>query len=140
MSILYYYYYLFYTKILPDDQPHSTVVFCLSLMESFIINGFLNIASILLFCYNISKWPMIGILVVIVIINYLYYYRSKKMERIVVEKPKLFNSNTASVVLSVVFFLFSLLMIITAPFYSNYLLEIFCNQSLFAKVLAIAKI
>ncbi len=127
MSILYYYYYLFYTKILPDDQPHSTVVFCLSLMESFIINGFLNIVSILLFCYNISKWPMIGILIAIVIVNYFYYYKSRKMERIIVEKPKLFNSNTASVVLSVVFFLFSLLMIVTAPFYSKYLLERFCS-------------
>ncbi len=127
MSILYYYYYLFYTKILPDDQPHSTVVFCLSLMESFVINGFLNIVSILLFCYSISKWAMIGILIAIIIVNYLYYYKSRKMERIIVEKPKLFNSNNASVVLSVVFFLFSLLMIVTAPFYSKYLLERFCS-------------
>jgi len=127
MSILYYYYYLFYTKILPDDQPHSTVIFCLSLMESFIINGFLNIVSILLFCYNISKWPMVGVLIAIVIINYKIYYKSRRMDCIIVEKPKLFNSNTASVVLSVVFFLFSLLMIVTAPFYSKYLLERFCS-------------
>jgi len=68
MKILYYYYYLFYTKILPDDQPHLTVIFCLSLMESFILNGLLNIVSILLFCYNIAKWPMIGVLIAIIII------------------------------------------------------------------------
>lgn len=127
MSILYYYYYLFYTKVLPDDQPHSTVVFCISLMESFIINGLLNIASILLFCYNISKWPMIGVLIAIIFSNYQIYYRSKRMERIIDEKPKLFNSNIASVVFSLFFFLFSLLMIVTAPFYSRYLLERFCN-------------
>lgn len=127
MSILYYYYYLFYTKVLPDDQPHSTVVFCLSLMESFIINGLLNIVSILLFCYNISKWPMIGVLIAIIIINYQIYYKSKRMERIIDEKPKLFNSNIFSVVFSLFFFLFSLLMIVTAPFYSKYLLERFCN-------------
>lgn len=59
MKILYYYYYLFYTKILPDDQPHSTVIFCLSAMESFIVNGLLNIISITIFCYNIPKWPML---------------------------------------------------------------------------------
>ena len=127
MSILYYYYYLFYTKVLPDDQPHSTVVFCISLMESFIINGLLNIASILLSRYNISKWPMIGVLIAIIISNYQIYYRSKRMERIIDEKPKLFNSNIASVVFSLFFFLFSLLMIVTAPFYSRYLLERFCN-------------
>lgn len=127
MSILYYYYYLFYTKILPDDQPHSTVVFCLSLMQSFIINGFLNIVSILLFCYNISKWPMVGVLIAIVIMNYRIYYSSGKMDRIIVEEPKLFNSNVASVILSVVFFLFSLVMIVTAPFYSKYLIERFCS-------------
>ncbi|SFA59647.1 hypothetical protein SAMN04488511_12313 [Pedobacter suwonensis] len=127
MKILYYYYYLFYTKILPDDQPHSTVVFCLSLMESFIINGLLNIVSILLFCYNISKWPMIGILIAIIIANYQIYYKSKRMELIIDEKPKLFNSNVASVVFSLFFFLLSLLMIVTAPFYSKYLLERFCN-------------
>jgi uncharacterized membrane protein len=127
MKILYYYYYLFYTKILPDDQPHSTVVFCLSLMESFIINGLLNIVSILLFCYNISKWSMIGILIAIIIANCQIYYKSKRMERIIDEKLKLFNSKIASVVFSLFFFLFSLLMIVTAPFYSKYLLERFCN-------------
>lgn len=127
MSILYYYYYLFYTKILPDDQPHFTVVFCLSLMESFIVNGFLNIVAILLFCYNIPKLPMIGVLIAIIVVNYLIYYKSRKMERIIVEKPKLLNSNSTSVILSVFFFLFSLLTIVTAPFYSKYLLERFCN-------------
>jgi hypothetical protein len=127
MNIIYYYYYLFYTKVLPDDQPHSTVIFCLSLMESFIINGLLNIASILLFCYNISKWPMIGILIAIIIVNYKIYYKSKRMNRILFEKPKLFNSNIASVILSLSFFIFSLIMIVTAPFYAKYLLERFCN-------------
>lgn len=127
MKILYYYYYLFYTKTLPDDQPHSTVIFCLSLMESFIINGLLNIVLILLFCYNISKWPMIGVLIAIIIANYRIYYQSKRMERIIDEKPKLFNSNIASFVFSLFFFIFSLLMIVTAPFYSKYLLERFCN-------------
>lgn len=104
MSILYYYYYLFYTKVLPEDQPHFTVIFCLSLMESFIINGLLNIVSILLFCYYIAKWPMIGVLIAILIANYKIYYLSKRMEHIIVEKPKLFNNNIASVVLSLVFF------------------------------------
>lgn len=127
MNILYYYYYLFYTKVLREDQPHSTVIFCLSLMESFIINGILNIASIVLFCYNISKWPMIVVLIIIIAINYKIYYKSKRKERIIIEKPKFFNNDVASITVSIVFFLFSLLMIVTAPFYSKYLLERFCN-------------
>lgn len=98
MIILYYYYYLFYTKILSDNQPHSTVVFCLSLMEGFIINGFLKSFSILIFCYNISKWPMIGVSVAIIITNYLYYYKSGRMLVIVERKPKLFGSNTSLLV------------------------------------------
>jgi len=63
----------------------------------------------------------------IMLLNFQIYYRSKKMEKIIAEKPKLFNSNAASVVFSVTFFLFSLLMIVTAPFYSKYLLERFCS-------------
>ncbi|SDF98759.1 hypothetical protein SAMN05421827_102327 [Pedobacter terrae] len=127
MKNLYYYYYLFYTKILPDDQPHSTVIFCLSIMESFIVNGLLNIISITIFCYNIPKWPMLVVTGAIMLLNFQIYYRSKKMEKIIAEKPKLFNSNAASVVFSVTFFLFSLSMIVTAPFYSKYLLERFCS-------------
>lgn len=127
MNIIYYYCYLFYTKVIPDNQPHSTVIFSLSLMESFIINGLISSISIVFFCYDISKWMMIGVLIALLLMNYQFYYKSQKMYDIVSAKPKFFNNNLVSVIICIAFFIFSLSTIIMAPFYVKYLLENYCG-------------
>lgn len=53
MNVLYYYYYLFYTKVLPDDEPHATVIFTLSFSESLLLNGLLDIFSAI---FIVKKW------------------------------------------------------------------------------------
>lgn len=55
-----YYYYLFYTKVLPDNQPHSTVIFTLSFTFSLIINGIVNVVFAYLFGISLRKWEMMG--------------------------------------------------------------------------------
>lgn len=109
MNVFYYYYYLFYTKVLPDNQPHSTVIFTLSFTLSLIVNCIVNVALAYVLNVSLRKWEMIGIFAFITLLMYLAYYRNGKGKRIVKEKPKLFKSNGVSIVLTALLFLIGIL-------------------------------
>ena len=109
MKVFYYYYYLFYTKILPDNQPHATVVFTLGFTFSLILNGIINIVLAYVFAVSLGKWEMIGIFALIIVFLYFAYYKNGKGKRIVVEKPKVFNSNLASILSTAMLFILGIL-------------------------------
>lgn len=110
MNVLYYYYYLFYTKIISDNQPHATVIFSLSFILSLIINGLINIGLAYTFGIALNRWEMIGVLILLIILMYLKFYKTGRGKKIVeTEKPKLLRSNNLSVALSVVLFLIGML-------------------------------
>lgn len=106
MDVLYYYYYLFYTRVLPDDEPHATVIFTLSFSEALLVNYTVDFIVVHLLCkYLLSKWSMIVIFLLIMGINYLIYHRTGKNKEVVERKPKFFGSNKASIVVTIFFFL-----------------------------------
>jgi uncharacterized membrane protein len=105
INVFYYYYYLFYTRVLPDNQPHSTVIFTLSFSLSLLINGLLSLIASYVANYNLSNYIMVGIFVIIMILNYLVYYRTEKGKRLVIEKPKFFNNHKLSILFTLMFFL-----------------------------------
>jgi hypothetical protein len=106
MNVFYYYYYLFYTRVLPDDEPHATVIFTLSFSESLLVNYFIDFACAHLFCkFLLGKWPMIAIFLLIVAVNYLIYFKTGRNKKVIENKPKFFNSNRASIILTGIFFL-----------------------------------
>lgn len=52
IDVFYYYFYLFYTRIISDYQPHSRTVWALGVAFSFIINGLIEIPLAYFFsCY-----------------------------------------------------------------------------------------
>jgi hypothetical protein len=109
INVLYYYYYLFYTKILPDNQPHATVVFTLGFTFSLILNLIINIGLAYLMNISLGRWAMIGVFIFVLFIFYLRYYRNGKGKNIIIEKPKILNSNKASIIFSVFFFILGIL-------------------------------
>jgi len=123
MKILYYYYYLFYTKVLPDDQPHATTIFTLSVSEGFLINGILQISLAHFLCISIDKWTMIGVLLLLIIANYFHFYLTRKCKEIVKLKPKLLNSNKLSMLMVVCFFLITFSFLFWGPVYVKHILE-----------------
>jgi hypothetical protein len=122
MNVLYYYYYLFYTRILPDDQPHATVIFTLSFSESLLVNYTIDFVGAHLLCrFLLGKWSMIIIFILIAAANYLIYYITEKYTQIIELKPKFFGSSKASVAITLIFFL------VTTSFLfwmADYLMEI----------------
>ena len=109
MDVFYYYIYLFYAKVMPDDYPHSTTVWALGAASAFIINGLIDIPLAYFFNCYLSTIQKIIIIIIVMTLFYLKYDRSGKGIRIVEkEKPKFFGSNTASIILTILFFLISM--------------------------------
>ena len=110
MDVLYYYIYLFYVKVISDNQPHSRTIWALGAASAFIINGLIDIPLAYFFNCYLSTIQKIIIIIIVMTLFYLKYDRSGKGIRIVKkEKPKFFGSNTASIILTVLFFLISML-------------------------------
>ena len=110
MDVLYYYIYLFYVKVLSDDQPHSRTVWALGIASAFIVNGLIDIPLAYFFNCYLSIIQKVIIIIIVMTLFYLKYDRSGKGIRIVEkEKPKFFGSNTASIILTILFFLIGML-------------------------------
>ena len=110
MDVLYYYIYLFYAKVMPDDYPHSNTVWALGVTSAFIINGLIEIPLAYFFNCYLSTIQKVIIIIIVMTLFYLKYDRSGKGIRIVKkEKPKFFGSDTASIILTILFFLIGML-------------------------------
>ena len=95
---------------MPDDYPHSNTVWALGAASAFIINGLIDIPLAYFFNCYLSTIQKIIIIIIVMTLFYLKYDRSGKGIRIVKkEKPKFFGSNTASIILTILFFLISML-------------------------------
>ena len=106
MDVFYYYIYLFYMKVMSDDQPHSRTVWALGAASAFIINGLIDIPLTYFFNCYLSTIQKVIIIIIVMTLFFLKYDRSGKGIRIVKkEKPKFFGSKIASIILTVLFFL-----------------------------------
>ena len=109
MDVLYYYIYLFYVKVISDNQPHSRTIWALGVTSAFIINGLIDIPLTYFFNCYLSTIQKVIIIIIVITLFYLKYDRSKGIRIVKKEKPKFFGSKIASIILTVLFFLISML-------------------------------
>ena len=123
LNVLYYNYYLFYTKKIPESDPHTTVIWAISICESSLINAILEIIAIRFYCYDVPIFIQLIVVGLFIIINYFIYYRTNFGKLVVKQKPILVNKNFSSVV-SILFFVISISWWFWGSFYSRYLLSL----------------
>ena len=109
MDVFYYYIYLFYAKVMPDDYPHLNTVWALGYLFSLIINGLIEIPLAYFFNCYLSTIQKVSIIIIVITLFYLKYDRSKGIRIVKKEKPKFFGSKIASIILTVLFFLIGML-------------------------------
>ncbi|MFC4389776.1 hypothetical protein [Flavobacterium quisquiliarum] len=127
MDVIYYYCYLFYKKILKEDEPHALTVWALGAGEGFFVGSIINIFLIRFFCFKMDKWLMIGISVLFLLINYFYFFKSKRSLRIIKEKPLFFGSSKISKILTIAFFVVIISSMFWGAIYAKYLLQTYCR-------------
>lgn len=124
IKVLYYSYYLFYTKIIPDNEPHATTIFILSFTESLIANGIINICLVFFLNTSLNKWIMVLLFLLVLVFNYLFFNKNERGKKIVErDKPLLCNSKVLSVSFAFFIFLLGLLCMFFVPIISRTLLE-----------------
>mgnify|MGYP000903560132 CR=1 FL=1 len=124
IKVLYYSYYLFYTKIIPDNEPHATTIFTLSFTESLIANGIINICLVFPLNTSLNKWIMVLLFLLVLVFNYLFFNKNERGKKIVErDKPLLCNSKVLSVSFAFFIFLLGLLCMFFVPIISRTLLE-----------------
>lgn len=123
MNILYYYCYLLYTKVIPENEPYATTVFVLSFSESFLLFSAANIVLAYFRCIVLSKWIGVLLMVTFSVINYLVFSRSGLSRKIVEEKPTLFNSHRISMMIFGLLFFVSVSSLFWAPIWTRHILE-----------------
>jgi hypothetical protein len=97
-------------KVISDNQPHSNTIWALGFLFSLIINFSLDMGLAFFFGYTLSVFQMVSIAALLMLLFYFKYYKSGRGKQIVKkEKPKFFGSNTASIILTILFFLISML-------------------------------
>ena len=123
LKVFYYYYYEFYTRVIPDDEPHATVIFTLSVVESLWINSIVEMITLNWFCHKIDKWVMIGVAIILMALNYMYYHKKHNATEIISEKPKIDHSHLLSIVFTIIFTAIGISWLFFGSFYSRSILE-----------------
>lgn len=127
MDVIYYYYYLFYTRIIKDNEPHMLTILAISATEGFILNIIVEVVSILYKCKQTNGLIWMSIIGLANIFNYFYFYKSGRAIKIIKEKPMFFSNNQISIILTFLFFIVFATSIIWGSIVTKYLLEEYCK-------------
>ena len=128
IKVFYYYYFLFYSKVLKDNEPHLLTTLALSASEGFLINGILQISLSRFFCIPMDKWLMIVVPVLLIGANYFYYHKTDRAKEIVKTKPMFYSSHRLSIILTLLFFIATLSFLFWSPVYVKQIIEEYCGQ------------
>lgn len=128
MDVIYYYCYLFYKKILKEDEPHATTIWVIGFIEGFFTNIVLYSLLVYFYCIKtLNIWIMIFIVGLFLLANYIYFYKSGRAKKIVKEKPMFYSSKKISITITVIFFIVFSSSILWGPFLVRYVSDTYCR-------------
>jgi hypothetical protein len=122
MDVIYYYCFLFYKKILKEEEPYSTTVWALGFLHGFFFSTTINLLFIYFFHFKLEKWELIGIGIFFLIVTYLYFNKSKRSKKIIKNKPSFWGNHQLSIILSSIYFLILITTLFWGPILTRYIL------------------
>lgn len=122
--VFYYYYHMFYSRVLLQPDPHFETILAISAMESLWINGILDTFSVVVYCYKLGKWPMLGVLILLLVVNFKLYGSKSFQNKIVSRKQTIFDSHKLTILIVVVISLLGISWLFWGSFFTrNFLAE-----------------
>lgn len=115
MKTIYYYFYCFYLKVLKDSDPHLLATLALSFCIGMLLNALITIFAVLSYGISLSTWFMFGVVIVSLIANAIILHKSGLAKEIIITRPKFFKNNNVSIVIVILFFLFSISFLFFGP-------------------------
>jgi len=120
--VLYYYYYLAYTRYIPDPSPRGTTVFVLGFSVASILYSILD-CIFSYFNIPIFRENYLPSILIIIGFFYLLYFRISIHNSILKERPILFNNKKLTTLLVIGYTIFSMASIIIGMVLSKFLWE-----------------
>lgn len=104
-DVMFYYYYIFYSAIYKESDPGFTAKLSISASESFLVVAVASIISAYFFGHKFGRAEFIVIALLILAFNFTVILSPKREETILKAEPKLFKSNSITVIIAWIFFL-----------------------------------
>jgi hypothetical protein len=125
--MIYYGYYLFYQKILKDNEPHLLATMAMGSSISFPMVTLVNYFSLLNNCEYLGKLQMFSIAIIILALVSLYFHGTGRAIRIV-DKWKVYTVARAKLnIVSWSFFLFTASFLFWGPVILKKISSLYCN-------------
>ena len=120
---------MIYTKVIPDDEPNATAIFCLGASFGFELLCVMYF-FLLFFCLEIGKYAYYFVAGFPIITLYFLYWRTGRYKKVLKQKPKFFNSHKKTKVIVGIFFIFTASALVWQPILIECLVEdkIDCKQ------------
>ena len=128
LDVLFYYYYLIYTKKIATTTPIETAIFCLGASFGFELLCIIDFI-ITFFCLEIREISyLIGLFPIVTL--YFLYWRTGRYKKVLKQKPKFFNSHKKTKVIVGIFFIFTASSLVWQPILIKYIRDekIDCKQ------------
>jgi hypothetical protein len=120
--VLYYYYYIAYTRYIPDSSPRGTTVFVLGFSVASILYSILD--CIFSYYHNpLFRENYLPSVLIIIGFFYLLYFRIKIHNSILKERPIVLNNKKMTIFLVIGYTAFSMASIIIGMVVSRFLWE-----------------
>jgi hypothetical protein len=120
---IYYYYFLFYKKILKDNEPHLLTTLALSASFGFVLDFIARVILANTLCISLNTWLSMVLLGLVVLIVYYIFHKSGIAKEVVKQKPMFFNNHIFSIIISILFFIMTVSFMFWGPTYTKEILD-----------------
>lgn len=129
MKTIYFYLFLFYEKVLKLSNPRTMATLVLSACLASFINGIIELFLIIRYSKRMQLNQMIFIALAIIAINFFYFHFGKEAKARIIEKtkPKFFNNNILTIIITILFVLSTFFLFISSEDIAKIVVNKYCK-------------
>lgn len=127
MDIIFYQAYIFYARILKEQDPVFNATWGIGAVQGFVLGFLTDILAVKFYCHEIPTFYLFVISIFIVFLNYLHFMRSKRYHKILQQKPLYKKNKHLSAVITILFFALGVGSMFIGPILSKYYWDKLCH-------------
>lgn len=128
LRVFYYYTYLWFVKILKEDEPHTHSMFAICFLAGFNLSSFIGYFTAYYYCYALDRTDIIIIYLGTLALFYFGLYKTSVVKNVVKSKPKLSDNNRLSAVVTIVFSIGLFILMNIMPIITRDIIKGKCGQ------------
>lgn len=128
LRVFYYYTYLWNDKILKEGNPHLQALLSICFLIGFNVSEMIALFVAYCKCINLSLLYSALIILALYALFYFGLYKTSVVKNVVKSKPKLYNNNRLSAVVTIAFTVGLIILMIIMPIITRDIIKAKCGQ------------